>query len=1200
MKIAFGGLPTAMPAGERSAFLTAVLIAIAHFLAVFYYLYVGWTSGTGQFLALAAISFGLGVLAGFGAILSRRERPAQGIMLVMYALAVSYPPIALLVSGLGAVLGPALMVIGPMSAFHALSQRSSRAIMVVTIVSGLTTLLLDLFGSAARPALVGAFIPLLALLVTGVLAFLVFRQFRDYSLRTKLVISLVGITLISVAIVGVISSSISSAQINEQVGTNLSAVTSSLAREIAELVSNDVDILSALSLNKFIQDTVAIANTDGSSDQAYFDRIDQEWKNAADNDPLITGILKNELADDLVEFQSRFPGFLEIFVTDQYGAIIASTNRTSDYYQADEEWWQVAWNNGSGRVYVSQATFDESANAYAIDIAVPISTHNDSTPIGVLRSTIDINILENLIASVQLGQTGQADLVFQGDQYLDPDGLGLTTLAPEDVAGLASLSETYGQRTFEDSLTLVSKSKVSAPLSKHHEVIEQLGWTVVVHQDIAEAHESVAATTRSISLAGIVIALVIAVVAQILAQILVGPISRLTVVADQVTAGDLQARANVEAADEIGSLATAFNTMTSRLHEFIANLESRVAERTGGLVLAAEVGRSVSQVRELHLMLQDAAEIVRSRFDLYYVQVYLTDPAQSALILEAGTGTVGTELVARGHRLPVNTASINGRAAMEKHSVVIPDTSASTTFKPNPLLPDTRSEMAVPLLVGEKVVGVLDLQSQNPGALNQDILPAFEALAGQLAIAIQNANLLAEAQQARLEVESQAGRLVRKNWQEHLDAIHQPERIGFVFEGNAVIPLADAADIKPPSEGNIIQAPVAITGESLGTLSVELDARDLTAQTAELVNNVARQVAQQIENLRLLESAERYRYEAEQATRRLTIEGWKSYMESRSGENLGYLYDLKQVQPVEAEQLPAQDVITLPLKARDEQVGTLTIQDLAPDDRDALELAEAVAERLGAHLESLRLLENTRQGQLELDQRARQLAAVAEVSTASSRELDIQKMLESVVHLTQRKFDLYHAHIFLCDEMTGELRITACGWMEGAEHEGTHGTAPIPLQQEQSLVSRAARTRQPVIVNNVRSDAGWLPNPLLPDTQAEMAIPLVIGDQVLGVLDVQSDRLNAFSEEDANIQTTLASQVAAALQNARSFARAQKQAKQESMLNAISQKIQTATTVEAVLQIAARELGHALGAPLTIAQLGVKANGNGNGPARDS
>jgi GAF domain-containing protein len=148
----------------------------------------------------------------------------------------------------------------------------------------------------------------------------------------------------------------------------------------------------------------------------------------------------------------------------------------------------------------------------------------------------------------------------------------------------------------------------------------------------------------------------------------------------------------------------------------------------------------------------------------------------------------------------------------------------------------------------------------------------------------------------------------------------------------------------------------------------------------------------------------------------------------------------------------------------------------------------------------------------------------------------------------------------------------------------------IPLAQERSLVARAARTRQAVIVNDVRSEEGWLPNPLLPDTASEMAVPLVIGDQVLGVLDVQSDRINAFSEEDANIQNTLASQVATALQNARSFSQAQRQAERETMLNVISQKIQSATTVEAVLQIAARELGHALGAPMTMAQLSMRDN----------
>jgi GAF domain-containing protein len=261
---------------------------------------------------------------------------------------------------------------------------------------------------------------------------------------------------------------------------------------------------------------------------------------------------------------------------------------------------------------------------------------------------------------------------------------------------------------------------------------------------------------------------------------------------------------------------------------------------------------------------------------------------------------------------------------------------------------------------------------------------------------------------------------------------------------------------------------------------------------------------------------------------------------------------------------------------------------LTHEDQDSVELVSAIAERLSAHIDNLRLFEETRRGQLELDQRARQLAAVAGISTASSQELDVNKLLDTVVHLTQRQFGLYHAHIFIYNESTQELQVAACGWKEGDDHEGITEHVSIPVSREQSLVALAARTGRPVIVNDVKSEPGWLANPLLPETAAEMAVPLVVGDRVLGVLDVQSDRINSFTEEDANIQTTLASQVATALQNARSFSQAQKQAEREAMLNVINQKIQSATSVEAVLQIAARELGHALGAPMTIAQLSMK------------
>jgi GAF domain-containing protein len=667
---------------------------------------------------------------------------------------------------------------------------------------------------------------------------------------------------------------------------------------------------------------------------------------------------------------------------------------------------------------------------------------------------------------------------------------------------------------------------------------------------------------------------------------------RLTQTAEKIAGGDINIQAKVETADETGALAGSFNHMTAQLRDLIASLESRVAERTQSLELAAQVGRAVSQVRALNVMLKDATEIIRSQFDLYYVQVYLTDSSFANLVLQSGTGDVGQQLLERSHNLPLDTNSINGRAAIEKQSIIVADTAASLNFRPNPLLPLTQSEMAIPLMVAEKVVGVLDLQSTKAGSLNQDMLPAFEALAGQLAIAIQNANLLDEAEQARAEVEKQAGRLARTNWQEYLDAVHKPEQMGFVFENNQVTALIEPEQPELASLTDKLAAPISVSGEKLGALVVAIDEQKRSAQSEQLIFAVARQVSQQIENLRLLESANRYRAEVEQVNRLATVEGWKKYVEERSTDKLSYLYDLKEVKPYtqenEQQEQVEEQAATLPLKIRDETIGKISISGIDPNDAEAISLANDVAERLSAHIESMRQFEETKRGQVELDQRARQLAAVAEVSTVSSRELDIQKMLESVVFLTQRRFSLYHCHVFLYDKRTDHLTIQACGWKEGDEHEGTHGTTSIPLLQEQSLVARAGRTLEVVMVNDVHSEAGWLPNPLLPDTASEVAVPLVIGGQLLGVLDVQADRKNFFSAEDANVYTTLASQVATALQNAQSFARAQHQAEREAKLNIISQKIQSATTVEAVLQIAARELGHALGAPRTIAQLSLK------------
>ena len=352
------------------------------------------------------------------------------------------------------------------------------------------------------------------------------------------------------------------------------------------------------------------------------------------------------------------------------------------------------------------------------------------------------------------------------------------------------------------------------------------------------------------------------------------PLGELTRAAEAMEKGDLNQQVRIFSRDEIGQLGQVFNQTVAQLRNMFTTLEQRVAERTHDLELASEVGRTVSEkVANLYEMLAEAAELIRSRFDLYYAQIYLADTSERNLKLSAGTGTAGAELLRRGHHLAINQASINGRAAIEKRPVIVVDASQSANFLPNHLLPDTRSEMAIPLIAGGKLVGVLDVQSNHAGALNETNLTAFEALAGQLAVAVQNATLFNQAETARTEVEEQSRRLTLEGWQDFLDAVERGEKLGFVFNQNEILP---ATGIPPADQANTLASTIKITGAEVGEIRLADEPNRIwTAAEFRIVQTTAAQLGQHIENLRLLGQAEKYRHEAEAISRRLTREGWE-------------------------------------------------------------------------------------------------------------------------------------------------------------------------------------------------------------------------------------------------------------------------------------------------------------------------------------
>lgn len=230
-----------------------------------------------------------------------------------------------------------------------------------------------------------------------------------------------------------------------------------------------------------------------------------------------------------------------------------------------------------------------------------------------------------------------------------------------------------------------------------------------------------------------------------------------------------------------------------------------------------------------------------------------------------------------------------------------------------------------------------------------------------------------------------------------------------------------------------------------------------------------------------------------------------------------------------------------------------------------------------------RLIAGSEQLEQRVVDRTKDLAAVAEVGTATATFLETTRLLQEVVDLTKARFNLYHAHIYLLDEAGENL-----GLASGAGEAGRQMVAKkhsIPLNREQSLVARAARERKGVTVNDVTQAPDFLPNPLLPDTRSELAVPMIAGGNVIGVFDIQSEVVGRFTESDVSIQTTLAAQVAISIQNARSFEQFKAQVELESLVNTIGQKIQRATTVEDTLQTAVREIGIALGAPRVLARI---------------
>ena len=293
--------------------------------------------------------------------------------------------------------------------------------------------------------------------------------------------------------------------LTRQMGGNFEVHSTNVGDLVVRFFSEHVGHLRVLSQSPTVRDQVTAQNASYSGDAnsiiAEIESLDDEWVGSDDGAPLIATTTSsdrgvNPSGHRFSDFLGEFGHHTEVFVTDGYGATVAATGRLSDYYQADEGWWQAGWDNGRGAIYISDPEFDESAGVTAMLIAVPVRDADTEEVIGILRSTLNVNALFALVSVIRFGDTGKAtlldksgqDLASFGVQTVDDDAVvtAVGTLLDSDSEASYQIIEPGSERMIVGYSAITASDETDTGVA-----INSLGWTALVQQEAGEALSSV-------------------------------------------------------------------------------------------------------------------------------------------------------------------------------------------------------------------------------------------------------------------------------------------------------------------------------------------------------------------------------------------------------------------------------------------------------------------------------------------------------------------------------------------------------------------------------------------------------------------------------------------------------------------------------------------------------------------------------------
>lgn len=579
--------------------------------------------------------------------------------------------------------------------------------------------------------------------------------------------------------------------------------------------------------------------------------------------------LNYELVNDVItKTIAQSPDYVEIFIFDNTGKIIISSNKINE-----------------NQVIAGQSVFTAAARGQKFSI--------ENNPFGGQeRATIITRIERNnrfigaFATQVQLGRVRsvfetQTGLGASLESYLvGSDYVAITATRAGDNINVETLATSS---VFAQKLTggnEIYPNYNGAQVLGVYRYLPDLDVVLVSEIEQGEVVQKILQLLYTNIAVGAFTALLTLAIVLVISRSISTPIVNLAQKATALAQGDLSARINIYQQDEIGSLANTFNSLGSELQSLIQTLEQKVADRTEDLQkqanrlrVAAEVARDATTSQDLDELLTRSAQLVMDRFGFYHTGVFLIDPQREYAVLRASPTDAGQEMLRRQHRLRIGEVGIVGYAAATGEPRIALDTGLDVAYFNNPLLPNTRSEMALPLVVNNQIIGVLDVQSEQAEAFTQEDIATLQIMADQLALAIQKAQFSEELQRNLQELEYAYQRFTLNSWNQLVE--EGGRRIGYTYDGLQISPVNEPGkeSIQAVQQGkpivktgqagvnsvakSTLAIPVKVREQTIGVINLNFASSNLPQETLRLAEDISNRLAMSLENARLYTETQR-------------------------------------------------------------------------------------------------------------------------------------------------------------------------------------------------------------------------------------------------------------------------------------------------------------------------------------------------------